>query len=101
MRLDTYLSKDKFEAALSDRLTSSDLAEFRELLTQIRQSGCKSVVIDLSQLNWINSAGLGMLILTKETAEKADLDLVLRSPKGHVKSLLELGRFDKVFTIKA
>ena len=47
------------------------------------------------------SAGLGMLILAKETAEKGDLDLVLRSPKGHVKSLLELGHFDKLFTIQA
>lgn len=100
MRLDTYLSKERFEAELKDRLTSSDLGEFRELLAQMRESGRKSVVLDLSELSWIDSAGLGMLILAKETAEKAELDLVLRSPKGHVKSLLELGRFDKIFTIE-
>ena len=41
-----------------------------------------------------------MLILAKELAEKEELDLVLRSPKGHVKSLLELGRFEKIFNIE-
>ena len=33
-------------------------------------------------------------------SEKEELDLVLRSPKGHVKSLLELGRFEKIFNIE-
>ncbi len=67
----------------------------------MKQTKCKTAILDLSGLNWINSAGLGMLILARETAEKSDLKLVLRSPRGHVKSLLELGRFDKIFTIEA
>lgn len=101
MKLETGLYNDRFEAGLRDKLTSADLASFRDLLSQIKQSKCKEVVLDLSNLEWINSAGLGMLILAKETAEKGELELVLRSPKGHVKSLLELGRFDKLFTIQA
>ena len=101
MRLETCLSDNRFEAGLSDKLTSSDLSNFRALLSQIRQSACKAIVLDLSNLNWIDSAGLGMLILAKELAEKEEMDLVLRSPKGHVKSLLELGRFEKIFNIEA
>ncbi len=100
MRLETYKSNDRFEAELSDKLTSSDLSQFRELLSQIKKSSSKVIVLDLENLDWINSAGLGMLILAKELAEKEELELVLRSPKGHVKSLLELGRFEKIFTIE-
>ena len=100
MRLETYRSNNKFEAEISDKLTSSDLSHFRELLSEIKQSTCKVIVLDLDRLDWIDSAGLGMLILAKELAEKEELELVLRSPKGHVKSLLELGRFDKIFTIE-
>jgi anti-anti-sigma factor len=100
MRLETYLSHERFEAGISDKLTSSDLSNFRALLSEIKQSSRKVVVLDLSNLNWIDSAGLGMLILAKELAEKEELDLVLRSPRGHVKSLLELGRFDKIFNIE-
>ena len=101
MRLETYKSNDKFQAEISDKLTSSDLTNFRELLSEIKQSPCKVIVLDLTNLDWINSAGLGMLILAKELAEKEELELVLRSPRGHVKSLLELGRFEKIFTIEA
>jgi HptB-dependent secretion and biofilm anti anti-sigma factor len=101
MRLETYKSNNKFEAEISDKLTSSDLSGFRELLSEIKQSTCKVIVLDLNNLDWIDSAGLGMLILAKELAEKEELELVLRSPKGHVKSLLELGRFEKIFNIHA
>ncbi len=101
MKLNIHVTEDRFEAGISEKLTSSDLSAFRELLSKIKQSACKGVVIDLGNLDWIDSAGLGMLILTKELAEKEELDLVLRSPTGHVKSLLELGRFDKIFNIQA
>jgi anti-anti-sigma factor len=101
MRLQTYRSNDKFEAEISDKLTSSDLSNFRELLSEIKQSTCKAIVLDLGNLDWIDSAGLGMLILAKELAEKEALELVVRSPRGHVKSLLELGRFERIFNIQA
>ena len=101
MKLNISVSRDRFEAKLDDKLTSSDLSAFRELLSEIKKSACKDVVLDLGNLDWIDSAGLGMLILTKELAEKEELELVLHSPKGHVKSLLELGRFDKIFNIQA
>jgi anti-anti-sigma factor len=100
MRVETYKANDRFEAGISDKLTSSDLSNFRGLLSEIKQSACKVIVLDLSNLDWIDSAGLGMLILAKELAEKEDLELVLRSPRGHVKSLLELGRFEKIFAIE-
>ena len=101
MRLQTYRSNDKFEAEISDKLTSSDLSSFRELLSEIKQSTCKAIVLDLGNLDWIDSAGLGMLILAKELAQKEEMELVVRSPRGHVKSLLELGRFEKIFNIEA
>ena len=85
MRLETYKSNDKFEAEISDKLTSSDSSpHFRELLSEIKQSSCKVIVLDLANLDWIDSAGLGMLILTKELAEKEELELVLRLPRGHL-----------------
>ncbi len=101
MKLNISASKDRFEASIRERLTSSDLSAFRELLSDIKKSTSKAVVLDLGDLDWIDSAGLGMLILAKELAEKEDLELILRAPRGHVKSLLELGRFDKIFNIEA
>ena len=101
MRLETYKSNNKFEAEISDKLTSSDLSNFRELLSEIKQSTCKVIVLDLDNLEWIELGRLGNAHTGKELAEKEELELVLRSPRGHVKSLLELGRFEKIFNIQA
>ncbi len=101
MRLEAHISHDRYEVELKDKLTSTDLPSFRGMLSDIKRSSCKVVVLDLSDLDWIDSAGLGMLIVAKEHAEKENLELVLRSPRGHVKSLLELGRFEKIFNIQA
>ncbi len=101
MRLETTTHGDRFDVGLWDSLTSADLTSFRDFLSEMKKAKCKVTVLDLANLTWIDSAGLGMLILAKEAAEKADIQLILRSPRGHVKSLLELGRFDKLFAIEA
>ncbi len=101
MQFDTRHHGDKFEAGLSERLTSADHGSFRQLLSMMEKSGSKTFVLDLARLDWIDSAGLGMLILAKEAASRAGSEFKLRGPGGHVKQLLELGRFDRLFEIEA
>lgn len=101
MRVETCTyNNGRFEAALSGRLTSADLGDFRELLSQIKESKCNLILIDLKDLHWIDSAGLGMLLLARDTAAKSNLEIVLRAPQGDVKSLLKLGRFESLFNIQ-
>lgn len=100
MKVETCKYNGKFEAAFSGRLTSVDLGDFRELLARIKESKCNLVLIDLKDLNWIDSAGLGMLLLARDTAAKSNQEIVLRAPKGDVKSLLQLGRFETLFNIQ-
>ena len=99
MQLETSTHTDRFEVALSGRLTSADLGAFRELLSQIRLSGCTVVMFDLVNLHWIDSFGLGMLLLARDDAAKRNVKLVLRSPQGDVRSMLKLGRFDTIFDV--
>lgn len=91
---------ETFEVALTNSLTSADHSAFRELLSRMKESGSMLYVLELSKLDWIDLAGLGMLILAKEATGKAGAELILRSPKGHVKDLLELGRFDRILTVE-
>jgi HptB-dependent secretion and biofilm anti anti-sigma factor len=91
---------DTFEVTLTNRLTSADHSAFRELLSRIKDSGSALCVLELSNLDWIDSAGLGMLIFAKEAASKVGAELILRSPKGHVKELLALGHLDKILTVE-
>lgn len=76
-------------------------AEVRQLVrTQIEQ-GRPTVVIDLSRTEYVDSAGLGTLVLLNKEARAAGGCLVLAGLSDHVRDLLRLVRLDEVFTIAA
>lgn len=101
MRCETQVNGGVFQAAISDRLAFSDHAAFRALLDQVNKSGVQKCVLDLSQLAAVDSAGLGMFMIALQDAKKFGWSLLLRSPQGKVKSLMELAKFDKLLTIES
>lgn len=55
--------------------------------------------IDLSAVDYMDSAGLGMLLLLKERmGERRTIRLL--NPKGAVASVLDITHFEKIFTIE-
>ena len=99
MRLSTSLDGDIFLAKLSDRMEFSDHTMFRTLLDDVCSSGAKKCVFDLSDLNSIDSSGLGMFMVAHDTAKTSGWSLCLKAPRGHVKTLLELGKFDRILEV--
>ena len=85
---------------LSDELTFDDHGIFRELLEQISSSGSTRCVLDLIDLNAIDSAGLGMLMIAFEASEKEHWEFVVSRPRGQVKRMLEITEFEKIMTIE-
>jgi HptB-dependent secretion and biofilm anti anti-sigma factor len=101
MRVETTVNADVFEAKLIDQMMFSDHRAFRALLKEISQSGAKKCIFNLSGLTSIDSSGLGMFMVALDEARKGRWTLTIKSPQGHVKSLLVLGRFDKLLSIEA
>ncbi len=99
MRIDTTVKGSVFEAKLGGSMRFSDSGAFRALLAAITKAGTESCVLDLSELESIDSAGLGMFMIARDTASKGGWALSLRSPKGQVKSLLALGKFDQLLAV--
>jgi anti-anti-sigma factor len=84
--------------SLREQLTFTDRSSFDGLIPQLLRSA-KTVVVDLKNLDYMDSAGLGMLLTLRDKADKAGTSVVLRQPKGDVKELLKLSCFDTLFTI--
>ena len=101
MRVETTVTADVFEAKLIDQMLFSDHRTFRALLTEISQSGVKKCIFNLARLTSIDSSGLGMFMVALDEARKGRWTLTIKSPQGPVKSLLVLGRFDKLLNIEA
>lgn len=85
---------------VSGDLTFTDHAAFKTMIERLFGASGGSVTMDLAKLEFIDSAGLGMLLLAKDTADKAGRKLVLRHPGGQVKRMFGLTKFDTLFSVE-
>lgn len=60
--------------------------------------GMKNVVIDLGEVKWMNSSGMGVLMATMTTLSNAGGKLVLARVTEKVESLLIITQLIKIFT---
>ena len=74
-----------------------DAATLNEKLHDLVESGNTHVVADLSNVNWMNSSGLGILINALTTIRNAGGDLKLASVTEKIKSLLKITKLLTVF----
>lgn len=87
-------SGSKKEVFLQGRLTFSDNLLFRKIVDDIKEFSGSKCVFDLSDLEFIDSAGLGMLMLLKDALENTPFTISLRGAEGQVKRMLEIAKFD-------
>lgn len=84
---------------IEDRLTYSDYGSFRQVTDAIGQTECESCILDLTKLDFIDSAGLGMLLLARDKSQERQCSISLRNASGQVRKMIDLGRFDSLFKI--
>lgn len=84
----------------SDRLDIEVAADFRAQLLSLIDQGNRHLVVDLKDVSFIDSSGLGALVSAlktlKRTTDSGDVRLARLQPP--VVSLLEIIRLNRVFT---
>lgn len=66
----------------------------------LQQGGINSLEIDMSEVEYLDSSALGMLLLVRERAEAAGKHVALLHPSPNVAQILEIANFRKLFTIR-
>lgn len=59
--------------------------------------GAKRIVLDLAEVNYIDSSGLGALVSVYMAASRAQCDLELANPKPRIRDLFKMTRLASVF----
>ncbi|PWC38252.1 STAS domain-containing protein [Azospirillum sp. TSO22-1] len=85
---------------LKGRLTFNDHAKLRALIREMLQNKAKRQVLDLSALEFVDSAGIGMLLIAREEMANVDKQLVLRAATGQVKRVLTVAQLNKIVAIE-
>ncbi len=79
-----------------DILTAPELGE--ALRTAV-DAGMRTVVVDLSRVPFMDSAGLGQLALLAREVEQGTVEVQLRNPVPVVAKILKLTRLDSVLRV--
>ena len=82
--------------ALAGRLDLLSSAGLKERLTQEVAAGRKKLVIDLGEVSFIDSSGLGALIGGLKAARLAGGDLRIARPSDQAQVILKLTTLDRV-----
>ncbi len=83
------------------RVDSTTAPALGERLTATLDAPERRVVLDLTQLEYISSAGFRVLLLAARRAEEARSRFVLCGVSGKVRQLFDLGGFLDLFPISA
>ena len=91
---------EKIYITVEGRLTYTDYNAFNHITNAIGEYAEQKCVIDLANVDFIDSAGLGMLLLARDKISKNKGQIILKSPQGQVNKMLELSKFDTIFLIE-
>lgn len=87
---------------LDGRLDALEAAPLRTLLDEAITDGQINLAIDLSRVEFVDSAGLAALVKAMKDARSAGGDVKLVSPESaDAMRVFELTKFDHVFTMVA
>ncbi len=100
MNIQNTLNGTQLTLRLNGRFQFDCHREFRNAYdAQIGDAKVKTIVLDLSGVDYLDSSALGMLLLLREKATQAKQTVELAGVKGMVKQVLGIANFDRLFKI--
>lgn len=82
-----------------ERLDAHNADELKQELGSLFEAGKTGVVVDLKEVRFIDSSGLGALVSGFKNASARQAELKLSGMQSQVKSMFELTRLHRVFDI--
>ncbi len=85
------------EVTIEGKLTFEKHADFRQLIKELGKLDIQKQIVDLNAVEFIDSAGLGLLLRMNDASKKSGRNFALRIPAdGQVNKMLTVARFDEL-----
>ncbi|MBQ7611508.1 MAG: STAS domain-containing protein [Spirochaetaceae bacterium] len=99
MELKMRKNKDVFIIDVSGEMDLYNSYKLKELVMKMMERQVKSVVINMEEVDYIDSSGIGALIHIYSTMKKASCQLYMTNIHGSVKKVIELTKLMGYFPI--
>ncbi len=100
MEVNVKYCNDQVHVDLAGEMYVEGAAIVREKLLNCVEEGKINFTIEISILNYIDSAGLGVLVGLQKRTQTAGGSIVLVGANGIVKELFEISRLNHVFEMR-
>ena len=83
---------------LPSRFDYSYHRQFGEMYTPlIENSACKEIILDFSQVEYLDSSALGMMVLLQKKFSGNNRKIKIKSARGATEEILKMANMQKIF----
>ena len=102
MELSISHGSDRTTAKINGKLTFKENQPFKQLVAKLftNRESKTTCVFDLQDVEFIDSAGIGLLLIAKDKASSADIEIVLANAPEAARRIIQIARLDRIFTIE-
>lgn len=90
IEITTSASANAFIVSVSGEVDVSNASQLRDELDRALESGSHTVEVDLANVPYIDSTGIGVLVGTAHRAADKNMELVVSNPQRNVERVLNL-----------
>ncbi len=84
---------------ITGTLYHEDVISVSDSIKSVFEAGADILIIDLSQLAYLHSKGLGALLAALKYAQKWNATIAILRPSEKVKELLKITKLDQIFDV--
>jgi anti-sigma B factor antagonist len=84
---------------LSGRFNIEEVINFEKVVNEIIELSPRALSLDMSELKYIDSSGIGSLIKAMNIAKNRDIELVITDLDKEIMHIFKLAYLDRFFTI--
>lgn len=99
MQVKKSVDTNKIIIEFIGKFTFADHQNFREVISAIKENPKADVIFEASKLEFVDSAALGMILVSREEADKNSKKITIANSTGQPKKMFDLSNFGSLFNM--
>jgi anti-anti-sigma factor len=80
-------------------LTYANRAVFKAAVEKVKQAGCRHLIVNLEHVRFVDSTGLGLLVLVSQSFKLLQAQVSMLKPQSYVREIMSLANIPKMIPI--
>ena len=84
---------------LAGDLTYANREQFKTAVEAIRQKGCRHLILNMAEVRFVDSSGLGLLALVSQNFKLSQGKVSMLKPQSYVREIMRLANIEKLIPV--